>query len=1121
MLKKFFENQKLTAANNYNIFQPSQESYELQGWKNTRDDIYGYDNEYPQSNQDQMVNVIYPSGRASLRNNLDNSYDASQVGVQSSLRNPQEMENQGQVVYKATISEPGREEMGTQKIKRQIRDKKENAEDIKEQKVLINNQQESCENKEQNIVKNQNKKRSVPNWSNQQIAALKNSLTLLQENKEEFNNLKTILTDMGLIINPEFKRDVTDVEKSEIVDNEDENINLNDITMLKSRKWERNDKILPNEVLDKRDLHEKNINTKKMVKSRSNKVKHHKNRDSEQSKHTKHIKEETEDDDEETERKKRDSEESNSDLMKGLEKSGDISISGNKSPLVAVEKKCEENENEKSGNALNNQATDKRSTERDDYEEEIENEIQAKIDAIKEKVKREILLEKQKQFRNKREITLLDIENKNINPTVIAHDEELQPHLRIRRKIEDNSSNITKSDNNKPEKREEIESKLKKSEDIKDDKNENEVEQLNLHKDGVIARREPMKKRYKRNDNEATDCSKTNQFLHKKSNENFNNYVNTKRRNTDVNQETLKASEIRQYTKQRNKRETIQEGLNKTISELITPKESFDYDNKNDIFNENSDGIQHINRKLVKRQIKENEATERSKVNDKIINDNNKNNKRNVLEKFSILPEQVAIEKYSKKDFKKITNDQGLPRRASTELEDEESFDRPEYENYDKTMKLNQDKLDNDYGTEELNENNEDLLPKKRVKRTSDDEDIPEDFKTWDFTQEDLKEEQDLNENAFKRSKFKETDEIQKSPEIGQYKRKGNLKENIFSEDDKSEQVLKKSNQKLNENRKINEESFHEKEQLQEKRDKRKIKEKGEFINEKTVKNKFKKSTEYKTNNNEENDEEKRTKEFKNDIVEVKNIPERIHYRTFKRKRTKRKLNNEDSQDDESEDLKQKKSSKELEDSESDYEEDKRSSDYTEDIEDSLPSERIQRNTFRNKRANNVLPENKMIFRPYMSQQDEEEENEGEGEFDNNYDQTYLEKREIYEPDFQYFEKDSEANNYQTFETAPYIGGLPNEHRNKRSHTSYIQEPYENYRPLIRKRRSKFNKRNRYKRDKIQRKQRTQENSQNNDGENNDNDFFGGLSQNYQEGELNRYKRIKRNTNETNLRVFT
>lgn len=121
-----------------------------------------------------------------------------------------------------------------------------------------------------------------------------------------------------------------------------------------------------------------------------------------------------------------------SEIMKGIEASGDLTVSGNKSPLVAVNS-ADEGELKKS--------QEKRDKEELEYEKRLERNIQEKIKSIKEEVKREIgkLTEDESQKdtqRKKREVsnTLLDGETSVLDPDLNI-DQKLEPHIRKRRDL--------------------------------------------------------------------------------------------------------------------------------------------------------------------------------------------------------------------------------------------------------------------------------------------------------------------------------------------------------------------------------------------------------------------------------------------------------------------------------------------------------------------------------------------------------------------------------------------------------------------------------------------------------------------------------------------------------------
>lgn len=134
----------------------------------------------------------------------------------------------------------------------------------------------------------------------------------------------------------------------------------------------------------------------------------------------------------EDQRKKRDEkatdpqnnkDEKRAEIVDKLQASGDLKVSGNKSPLVT--------KTEKSG--LEDDEA------RAEYEKEIEAQIQDKINAINEQVKREIAAQKVPEHaepaehaeREKRLTTLLDEENPEINPDLV--DDQPAAHVRRRR----------------------------------------------------------------------------------------------------------------------------------------------------------------------------------------------------------------------------------------------------------------------------------------------------------------------------------------------------------------------------------------------------------------------------------------------------------------------------------------------------------------------------------------------------------------------------------------------------------------------------------------------------------------------------------------------------------------
>lgn len=135
-------------------------------------------------------------------------------------------------------------------------------------------------------------------------------------------------------------------------------------------------------------------------------------------------------------------------IMQGLEKSGELTVSGNKSPLASAS-----NVESKQTNENNLRETTKRENENLDEEARVEREIQAKIDAIKEEVKREISklqsssnlapspTEATEAGRKKRGVnTLLDEETQELDPAKVSEN-SLQPLRRRKRNADESKLN--------------------------------------------------------------------------------------------------------------------------------------------------------------------------------------------------------------------------------------------------------------------------------------------------------------------------------------------------------------------------------------------------------------------------------------------------------------------------------------------------------------------------------------------------------------------------------------------------------------------------------------------------------------------------------------------------------
>ncbi|KAF2900288.1 hypothetical protein ILUMI_05898 [Ignelater luminosus] len=149
--------------------------------------------------------------------------------------------------------------------------------------------------------------------------------------------------------------------------------------------------------------------------------------------------------------KRQESKNENNDLMKGLEKSGDLTVSGNKSPLASSGNEAELDKKRNKDQTTFSPGTSekvKREQNELEYQKQIEQNIQNKIDAIKEQVKREIealkakeaaaASNKQETQRKKRETvnTLIEEENSALDPQEHP-DEKLIPHIRRRRNLEE------------------------------------------------------------------------------------------------------------------------------------------------------------------------------------------------------------------------------------------------------------------------------------------------------------------------------------------------------------------------------------------------------------------------------------------------------------------------------------------------------------------------------------------------------------------------------------------------------------------------------------------------------------------------------------------------------------
>lgn len=433
------------------LLQAAQQSFEAPQWRNSRDYGYRYNsgsyipkaqNQFRSSARNAMNNQALHSSRKSYNTeNLDSldTLDYEQVGRNPDVRSVEE-EEQDPFAYGAEIRIP---DGSSQKTKRHANGNQKrrmfNEENLQEQGTI---NEETNYNENLDSQENKNTKRDSQAWSKQQISALKKSLATIQENSAEYEHLKSILNDMGLLEFAPVKRE------SSINEKEDENLIVNDIPM-KKNKNKRSSLIdeTKSETVNKRSADENSDENSDNIQNGDKSV-YRKNSelDDDQNGGNRNR----EDTDNEGDRQKRDSmKDTNSgsnnspDLMKGLEKSGELTVSGNKSPLASDEKSDSDSisEEKMSATGSEKEKMNKRNTntEYEDYEQMVESEIQSKINAIKDKVKRAILMKKQKHSRNKRDTSSLDTENKSLNPDLIT-DESLQPHKRIRRKVNRNQS---------------------------------------------------------------------------------------------------------------------------------------------------------------------------------------------------------------------------------------------------------------------------------------------------------------------------------------------------------------------------------------------------------------------------------------------------------------------------------------------------------------------------------------------------------------------------------------------------------------------------------------------------------------------------------------------------------
>lgn len=228
------------------------------------------------------------------------------------------------------------------------------------------------------------------------VDRLKDALSNYDETPESKASLQEILSEMGFT---EYDEN-NGPQKRESLEEEDEDMEkgVNAIRVIKE---------------DTHGLEKRKLDQRKAAHEENNE--------------THNTAAEVEEEDKEKMREKRNNHDNttqhNSELMKNLEKSGELTVSGNKSPLAS------------SGEAPKNvkQNNDKES---ETEEERVAREIQAKIDAIKDQVKRQIAEAKEKENgeRKKRDVNnLLHEENLRIDPRYNVDEVDEIHHVRRKR----------------------------------------------------------------------------------------------------------------------------------------------------------------------------------------------------------------------------------------------------------------------------------------------------------------------------------------------------------------------------------------------------------------------------------------------------------------------------------------------------------------------------------------------------------------------------------------------------------------------------------------------------------------------------------------------------------------
>ncbi|KAF5288248.1 hypothetical protein FQA39_LY04016 [Lamprigera yunnana] len=139
----------------------------------------------------------------------------------------------------------------------------------------------------------------------------------------------------------------------------------------------------------------------------------------------------------------------NTDIMKGLEKSGDLTVSGNKSPLASSENDSKITEKRKNDDIKAGPSLAEASADSEEYEGQLEKSIQQRIDAIKEEVKREIASLREKAKVQMKEKDELERQKRMVESKMSNLDPPTQPEVFSRSckraKRNTHSSDLTQS----------------------------------------------------------------------------------------------------------------------------------------------------------------------------------------------------------------------------------------------------------------------------------------------------------------------------------------------------------------------------------------------------------------------------------------------------------------------------------------------------------------------------------------------------------------------------------------------------------------------------------------------------------------------------------------------------